>query len=60
MTNFEKIKAMSVEEMAELVNDKVDSECSECPASDYCAASTFTYCYEIIKEWLESEVEEDG
>ena len=52
MTNFEKIKSMTVEEMAGHINDKVDTECSGCPAFNYCAASTFTYCYDIIKEWL--------
>ena len=59
MTNFEKIKSMTVEEMAGHINDKVDTECSGCPAFNYCAASTFTYCYEMIRKWLERECEED-
>ena len=49
MTNFERIKAMPVEKMAGLINDKVDSECSECPASDYCAASTLLKKSEQIR-----------
>ena len=54
MTNFEKIKAMSVEEMAELIDDAPCNFCnyrqkgfSKCPQK----------CEEGIKEWLESEEE---
>lgn len=52
MTNFEKIKAMSVEEMAEAINkmeDILDMPLEHCLSRD---------CNSCIKEWLESEAEE--
>ena len=63
MTNYEKIKAMSVEEMATAISDSISSE-----PCDYCLYSDEKYCYgilcnrqkdsEIVAEWLNSEVEE--
>lgn len=49
MTNYEKIKNMSVEEMANFIN-KIGAYCfydSECVS-----------CISIIVKWLNSEVEE--
>lgn len=65
MTNFEKIKQMSVEELAELLSFSFDcSECSEsqelneCPLVRIrlheCDRDCITHC----KEWLENEAEE--
>ena len=49
MTNFEKIKNMSVEEMAKLINSIVA----------YCLnIEESADCLPIIEEWLNSEVEE--
>ena len=63
MTNFERIKQMTVDEMV----DKILSCISSDPC-DYCQYKEFAYCNgyhcrhlgdeKIIKEWLESEVEE--
>lgn len=58
MTNFEKIKAMSVEEMAKWF-DEMSMECENCPAIKYCTVDHKT-CEETIQGYLESEVEEDG
>ena len=62
MTNYERIKAMSVEEMATAILSGISSD--QC---DYCNYSN-GYCNgepcknkadeEIVQEWLESEVEE--
>jgi hypothetical protein len=57
MTNYEKIKAMSVEEMAELIDD---SPCNSCNYRQKGFSKCPQECEEGIKEWLESEVEEDG
>lgn len=62
MTNYERIKSMSVEEMATAILNGISSD--QC---DYCNYSN-GYCNgercknkadeEIVQEWLESEVEE--
>lgn len=49
MTNFEKIKNMSVEEMAKFINSIV-AHCLNIEES--------ADCLPIIEEWLNSEVEE--
>lgn len=57
MTNYEKIKNMSIEDLAHFL-DKItyccnnDSECGYCPLYDACIGTTSS------KTWLESEVEE--
>ncbi len=58
MTNYEKIKTMSVEEMAEGLHD-ITTDCDVCPVVGYCIVDHKT-CKETMQEWLESEVEEDG
>ena len=51
MTNYEKIKQMSVEEMAEFILDEFRVGCDEqCANNDY-----YGECRYCIKEWLESE-----
>lgn len=53
MTNYKKIKNMSVEEMAEFMMD-IDY-IGECPLpKERCNGRS---CIECIKQWLESEVE---
>lgn len=56
MTNYERIKNMTVEEMAEFINEVTTAfncefcaYCEDCPADDNC-------CARGMKEWLESEV----
>ena len=59
MTNFEKIKAMSVEEMADFLTEN---------PSPFCENQEFeciygwheSDCRGHAKQWLESEVEENG
>ena len=58
MTNYEKIKAMSVEEMADWIN-RTATDCDSCPEIKYCIPNHGT-CQATIQDFLESEVEEDG
>lgn len=58
MTNYEKIKAMSVEEMAGWLDDQVAVNCAACPAENVCGIELS--CVGTIIKWLEREVEEDG
>ena len=51
MTNFEKIKAMTVEEMAKLLFE-LTSPCGYTRCLD-------GNCFECVKKYLESEVEEN-
>ena len=60
MTNFEKIKAMSVEEFYEEYFS--DNSCSTCPLlidGYFCACDEGETCKEAKIRWLESEVKND-
>ena len=65
MTNFERIKAMGVEEMALFLNEHVG--CLLCPMIEYCKKARRTNdierqycnCVKAQKKWLKSEVDED-
>lgn len=59
MTNIEKIRAMSVEELTDFLLDLYDT-CSYCPARIVCRKikKKGHCCDYVIKYWLESEVEE--
>ncbi len=67
MTNFEKIKAMSVEEMAEFIENeayKIDP-CNYCEnyslKAPHCTSLIQSVdCRKATMKYLESEVEEDG
>ena len=52
MTNYERIKAMSVEEMADAVMCPNDCSLGEinCEKTDACN------CYECVRQWLEQEI----
>ena len=65
-TNYDNIKAMSVEELADVLSDQNDKICFEncsastgdkfsCPLGDNLNISD---CKKCIKKWLESEVSE--
>lgn len=55
MKNIDKIKAMTVEEMAEAISPL--RTCSQCFAQSLCVKiNSIGDCSEIIKDWLESEV----
>lgn len=49
-TNFERIKAMSIDEMAEML-DYFNIDCTNCPVTLNCNGK----CYDQLKQWLESE-----
>lgn len=56
MNNFEKIKAMNIEEMAELLSKGCcigDFTCHDCICAD-------DKCLNTIKQWLELESENTG
>lgn len=56
MTNFEKIKAMSVEEMAEWIDETIATRCDACPAEKICTIEQS--CVGTIIKWLEKGAEE--
>ena len=63
MNNFEKIKAMSINEMA-MTFDGLNVDCTgyHCPASEICEqlckTEKITSCFKPIKQWLQAESEE--
>lgn len=64
MTNFEKIKAMDIEKMANMIN-YITNDCEFCPAMEICNIYSddgkyvsISCCKKEIKKWLESEVKE--
>lgn len=66
ITNFEKIKQMSVENMAEMLLDESEKHftyCNHCSHQSFyaphCTSSNLRIdCIHAVKKWLESEVEE--
>lgn len=56
MTNYEKIKDMSVEEMARFMCDI--SDCYQCPIKNKCRIQTLIDCLDGLAEWLLKEAEE--
>lgn len=67
MTNFEKIKQMSVENMAEMLLDESEKHftyCNHCSHQSFyaphCTSSNLRIdCIHAVKKWLESEVDMD-
>ena len=59
MTNYEKIKAMSVEEMVNYISDSLNV-CEDCPAyrDETCDGLISRSCEEELAKWLLQEVEE--
>lgn len=56
MTNFEKIKQMSVEDMAYYLARM--THCPPCPIKTVCADNNGISCRNVFIKWLESEAEE--
>lgn len=60
MTNYDRIRNMSVEEMAEFLKPLTDIEdgCYNCPANDFCNKNLSKWGCSVMmfKQWLESEV----
>ena len=62
MNNYERIKAMSIEQMAKAFNRlNVDCTGNHCPARDICdkmcEVENLRDCEKPFKQWLESEAE---
>ena len=59
MTNYDRIKSMSVEEMAEYLSDHWS--CIGCAFEKVCDDNLYRYisCHKNIKQWLEQEVREN-
>ena len=56
-TNFEKIKEMSIDELAYQLCMVL--RCDRCPVTNKCQDWVrVKYCFENLKQWLESECEE--
>lgn len=63
MTNFEKIKNMSVEELADTIGNAI-LDCTFCPICNFCdrfigGDVLSVNCIKVWIEWLKSEVEND-
>lgn len=60
-TQFDRIKDMSIDELADLLARRKFSCMSFCKQCDACNQHTFCYpfCVQGIKKWLESEVQSD-
>ena len=56
MTNYEKLKSMSIEEMARELCQKLGI-CDGCPSQWRCYDEGGLFLGICVKEWLESEVE---
>lgn len=56
-TNFEKIKAMDIDEMAEFLSDCETDICSFCKPDVTTVCGNPTCCINGIKNYLESEAE---
>lgn len=52
MNNYERIKAMSIDEMAEFFDSHIT--CELCPIYDLCVEEE-DKCRKIFKRWLQSE-----
>ena len=63
MTNYERIKAMSAEEMVDCMNKRCIDNVCDIVCNDNCRAfktlerTSKQVCRDIIRAWLESEVD---
>lgn len=53
MRNIDKIKAMSIDEMAEFITDLIPETCEGCPAWN-AGITECGCCFFAIRKWLES------
>ncbi len=58
MTNYERIKNMSIEEMADYFNEIFD--CRNCPNDMFLCEGNGYVCTKYIKRWLESEAKQNA
>ena len=54
LTNAERIKSRSIEELTYFFSREIFKECDDCPAYMYCTSNCS--CQGAVKKWLESEV----
>lgn len=64
MTNFEKIKNMSVDEIAQKISQMIGT-CAQCQIESFCSELSKevefgekTFCLRMWEQWLEREVED--
>ena len=57
MNNYEKIKNMSIEEMAEMLHNITDDCCNSYCSAPLNCQGTLEECILGIKQWLEQEAE---
>lgn len=57
MNNFEKIKQMTIDEMAEWIKDLSDCDCRHCPVKSTLFFNCEFFCTNNLKRWLEGEGE---
>lgn len=58
MTNFEKIKNMNIDELAEKLNESF--ACDRCPIEGFCNENNttpYSSCSRVWRIWLRSEVQ---
>lgn len=58
MTNGERIRSMTDEELAEFLNG-ILSDCDYCPMWAICHETALSNCGKICMQWLKSEVKND-
>ena len=59
VTNYDRIRNMSVDELATLLGY---SSCNVCPAKQFCDSTyaiKYKNCNDVLKHWLENEVTEE-
>lgn len=61
MTNADKIRKMSDEEMAKMLAEFFAEDCAPCPARELCDESwaLFANCRNLLMYWLKQEAEDD-
>ena len=59
MNNFEKIKNMTVDEMAEYLTKLTATYCEYCTFKEFCEKDENNLsCREVLKKWLEEKSED--
>lgn len=59
MNNFEKIKAMTLDEMAEYLTKLTATYCEYCIFKEFCENDENNLsCREVLKKWLEEKSED--
>jgi hypothetical protein len=58
MNNFEKIKNMTLDEMAKYLTKLTSTYCEYCTFKEYCEDNEDDIsCREVLKQWLQQESE---